>query len=100
MRPLQILAASALLAGCGDRRLNIASTGPAPALPEPTRTLIPTVNVAEASSWPAGVTPTPASGLEVRAFATGLDHPRWLLTLPNGDVLVAESSAPPPAPRL
>jgi len=100
MRPLHILAACALLAGCGDTaRLNIAqSTGPAPALPEPTRTLIPTINVAEASSWPAGVTPVPASGLEVRAFATGLAHPRWLLTLPNGDVLVAESSAPPPAP--
>lgn len=100
MRPLHVLAACALIAGCGDTaRLNIAqSTGPAPALPEPTRTLIPTINVAEASRWPAGVMPTPASGLEVRAFATGLDHPRWLLTLPNGDVLVAESAAPPPAP--
>jgi len=31
----------------------------------------------------------------VRAFAKGLDHPRWLHVLPNGDVLVAETDAPP-----
>ena len=37
----------------------------------------------------------PAEGLAVTAFATGLDHPRWLHVLPNGDVLVAESAAPP-----
>jgi glucose/arabinose dehydrogenase len=38
--------------------------------------------------------PTPAAGLKVTAFATGLDHPRWLHVLPNGDVLVAETNAP------
>ncbi len=43
---------------------------------------------------------SPAAGLRVNAFATGLDHPRWLLALPNGDVLVAESAAPPPPERL
>jgi len=90
-----------LLTACGDRaRLRVAQgTGPAPVLPSPVRTLIPTVNVADAAGWPSGTAPVAAPGLRVNAFATGLDHPRWLLTLPNGDVLVAESSAPPPDPR-
>lgn len=69
--------------------------GPSPTLPAPNHTLIPTVNVAEASSWPDGATPKAADGLKVQAFATGLDHPRWLHVLPNGDVLVAESNKPP-----
>jgi glucose/arabinose dehydrogenase len=61
--------------------------GPAPVLPEPNKTLLPTVKVADATGWPAGAAPT--------AFASGLDHPRWLHVLPNGDVLVAETNAPP-----
>jgi glucose/arabinose dehydrogenase len=60
--------------------------------------LIPTVHVVTASSWPAGTVPTAAPGLRVTPFAAGLDHPRWLYTLPNGDVLVAETDAPPPDP--
>ena len=56
---------------------------------------MPTVNVATAVGWPAGGKPTPAKGMAVNAFATGLDHPRWLYVLPNGDVLVAETNAPP-----
>ncbi|MBY4899072.1 sorbosone dehydrogenase family protein [Cupriavidus sp. AU9028] len=70
-------------------------TGPAPTLPEPNKTLLPTVNIAPAVGWPEGTTPTPANGLAVTSFAAGLDHPRWLYVLPNGDVLVAESNAPP-----
>jgi len=95
------LALALLLAGCGDTaNLSVAqSTGPAPQLPEPTRTLFPTVNVAKAVGWPEGAMPTAAEGLQVNAFATGLDHPRWLLVLPNGDVLVAESAAPPTPPE-
>src|SRR5688572_33198406 len=91
---------ASLLAGCGDTaNLSIAEgTGPAPRLPPPTRTLLPTVNIAEAVGWSAGGAPVAAAGLRVNAFATGLDHPRWLLALPNGDVLVAESAAPPPPP--
>lgn len=69
--------------------------GPHPRLPDPKHSLIPTVNIAKATGWPSGVKPTPAPGLQVQAFATGLDHPRWLLVLPNGDVLVAETNAPP-----
>jgi len=90
------LAALALV-GCGDTAgLPVeAGMGPNPALPPPQASLIPTIKVAEASPWPAGETPTPAPGLRVRSFASGLDHPRWLYVLPNGDVLVAETNAPP-----
>ena len=86
-----------LLAGCGDaaKLPEEASVGQNPTLPPPNPTLIPTVLVAEAKGWPAGATPTPADGLAVNAFASGLDHPRWLHVLPNGDVLVAETNAPP-----
>ncbi|MCP9338424.1 PQQ-dependent sugar dehydrogenase [Stutzerimonas xanthomarina] len=84
------------LAGCGDTATLPVETGygPDPALPAPNKTLIPTVNIAEATGWPEGRTPQAATGLQVQAFADNLDHPRWLYVLPNGDVLVAESNAP------
>jgi len=69
--------------------------GPNPQLPPPDRSLIPVVDIAPAAGWPQGRTPKAAAGLKVVAFATGLSHPRWVHVLPNGDVLVAESSAPP-----
>ena len=73
-----------------------AGVGPDPKLPPPAdEGLIPTVHIAPAKGWPAGAKPTPAAGLAVTPFATGLSHPRWLHVLPNGDVLVAESAAPP-----
>ncbi|MET0520170.1 MAG: sorbosone dehydrogenase family protein [Burkholderiaceae bacterium] len=72
--------------------------GPNPSLPEPQKNLVPTVNVAPAVGWPQGAKPRPADGLGVVAFATGLDHPRWIHVLPNGDVLVAESNAPAQRP--
>jgi len=68
--------------------------GPSPVLPAPQHSWIPTVNIATATGWPAGGKPTAASGMAVNAFATGLDHPRSLYVLPNGDVLVAETNAP------
>jgi glucose/arabinose dehydrogenase len=85
-----------LLAACGDKSTlpQGADVGPQPELKAPNKTLIPTVNIAKATGWPAGVMPTAAAGLDVNAFATALDHPRWLYVLPNGDVLVAESNAP------
>ena len=85
------------LAACGGHaNLSVADgTGPTPKLPAPKPTLLPTVNVAPAQGWPAGATPVAAAGTRVAAFASGLDHPRWLYVLPNGDVLVAESNAPP-----
>jgi len=84
-------------AGCGEKAVLPvqAGMGPSPTLPPPKESLIPTVDIAPAKGWPAGAVPTAAAGLSVSAFASGLDHPRWLYVLPNGDVLVAETNAPP-----
>ncbi|HSA82731.1 MAG TPA: sorbosone dehydrogenase family protein, partial [Geminicoccaceae bacterium] len=84
------------LAACGERAtLPVeAGFGPDPELPPPRETLLPTVNIAPARGWPGGAMPSPAEGLSVAPFADGLDHPRWLYVLPNGDVLVAETNAP------
>ncbi len=68
--------------------------GPAPELVAPKLTLVPVVRPARADGWSDGKMPSPASGLEISEFVGGLDHPRWLYVLPNGDVLVAESNAP------
>ncbi len=93
-------AAIALLfsaAACADsERLPVAAgIGPDPHLPPPAHTLIPTLEIAPAKGWPVGTTPKSAPGTSVVAFADRLDHPRWLFVLPNGDVLVAETNAPP-----
>jgi glucose/arabinose dehydrogenase len=82
--------------GCGETaRLAVRQgMGPQPLLPEPRKSLIPTIDIAPAAGWAAGATPTAAPGLAVNAFASGLQHPRWLYVLPNGDVLVAETNAP------
>ena len=92
-----VIVLAAGLAACGESSTLqvVDGTGPSPKLPEPNKTLIPTVNIAPAIGWPEGATPTAAQGLKVSAFAEGLDHPRWLYVLPNGDVLVAETNAPP-----
>lgn len=85
------------LAACGESsRLQVSDgTGPHPQLPEPNKTLIPTVNIAKPVGWAAGDKPVAAPGTQVQAFAAGLDHPRWIYVLPDGDVLVAETNAPP-----
>ena len=97
-----MLAALALLLGAwGAAKAESATlpvsvgTGPRPTLPAPVVSLLPTVNIAPAVGWPAAMKPVAAAGTQVAAFATGLDHPRWLMVLPNGDVLVAETNAPP-----
>ncbi|MGO4830712.1 sorbosone dehydrogenase family protein [Rhizobiaceae sp. 2RAB30] len=69
--------------------------GKHPALPKPNPTFIPTINIAPAKRWSQGALPKAGQGLAVNEFAGDLDHPRWLHVLPNGDVLVAESNAPP-----
>jgi glucose/arabinose dehydrogenase len=100
-RRLFLIAASTstlALAGCGGPPSAApgATFGPDPELVAPHRNLFtPTVNIAPAVGWPEGVTPTAAQGFRVQAFASGLDHPRWLYRLPNGDILVAETNAPP-----
>jgi glucose/arabinose dehydrogenase len=72
-----------------------AGIGAQPTLPRPHTSLIPVINVVNAIGWPAEATPTSAPGTTVNAFAEDLQHPRWLYVLPNGDVLVAETNAPP-----
>ena len=94
---LPALIAAVVLSACGEmsKLAPGADSGPNPALPEPNKTLIPTVKVAPAKGWPEGVTPTASQqGTRVAAFATCLQHPRWVYVLPNGDVLVAETAAP------
>src|SRR5690242_11032394 len=75
-------------------RLSVdAVTGRLPQITKPRDQIVPTVEIADAAGWPAGKQPVAAQGLAVNAFARGLDHPRWLTVLPNGDVLVAETNA-------
>ena len=92
-----IATALVTLSGCGEiARLPVsAGTGPNPTLPAPNKTLLPTINIAPAQGWADGAKPIGPAGTQVNAFAAGLDHPRWLYVLPNGDVLVAETNAPP-----
>nr|MBP8295098.1 sorbosone dehydrogenase family protein [Burkholderiales bacterium] len=93
---LLALAAAGLAACGGMARLPVsAGMGPHPALPEPESSWLPVVNIAPAKGWPAGGSPVAAPGTVVERFAQGLDHPRWVYVLPNGDVLVAETNAPP-----
>ena len=96
-RLVLVIALTGGLAACSETStLQVSDgTGPSPRLPEPNKTLIPTVNIAPAIGWPNGAKPTAAAGTQVAAFAENLDHPRWLYVLPNGDVLVAETNAPP-----
>jgi glucose/arabinose dehydrogenase len=91
-----LIVAVVAAAGCGGKaRLPIADgTGPRPALPPPDKSLIPVINVVTAKGWPADGKPISAPGTTVAAFARDLDHPRWVYTLPNNDVLVAETNAP------
>lgn len=89
--------ASVALAACdrGPELPESAGYGPHPTLPEPHPTgAFPYVNIAQAVGWRGVEKPVPAEGLGVDAFSTGLDHPRWLYELPNGDILVAETDTP------
>ncbi|HZZ90818.1 MAG TPA: sorbosone dehydrogenase family protein [Caulobacteraceae bacterium] len=69
--------------------------GPDPPLPPPQTSLLPGIGVPDVVMWPAGAAPRPPPGFVVTRYGEGLEHPRWLFVLPNGDVLVAESAAPP-----
>ena len=96
-RGLVVAGVTCVLTGCGAaaRLTVIEGTGTNPVLPPPSKSLIPTVNVVTRIGWPPEGAPIALDGTTVTAFARGLDHPRWLYVLPNGDVLVAETNAPP-----
>ena len=97
MRLLLSTAVVIALTACGEvAQFSVAAgVGEHPQLPLPNPNLVPTVNIASAIGWPEHGKPLAALGMTVNAFAVGLDHPRWLYMLPNGDVLVAETNAPP-----
>jgi glucose/arabinose dehydrogenase len=85
------------LAACNEEaKVPIAQGhGPNPTLPEPVKSWIPTINLSKAVGWTGDAKPTAANGMQVVEFAGGLDHPRRVYTLPNGDVLVVETAEPP-----
>jgi glucose/arabinose dehydrogenase len=93
-------AALAALAACATGEViaqsSLPGVGPSPQLPPPEKSWLPTVNIAPAEGWPEGAMPRAPAGFRVTALAKGLQHPRWVYTLPNGDVLVAEGNSPPP----
>lgn len=72
-----------------------ATTGVEPTITNVRKENFPTINIAEADPWKPGQAPVAAEGLTVERFAEGLDHPRSMLRLPNGDILVAETNSPP-----
>ena len=94
------LAACAAGAGIIDTDVGPVASPPETVGPHPTikpvdKHLVPTIQIAPRKGWAAGEKPAAAAGVAVNAFARDLDHPRWLLVLPDGDVLVAETNAPP-----
>ena len=87
------------LAACSDPPFDETSqVGPNPQLPEPNEYLLPPIKVAPGAGWQAGQTPRVARGLQIKALATGLLHPRMVYVLPNGDVLAVQAKSPPPEP--
>jgi len=84
------------LAACASTTEDIGDTGlgPRPELPSPQTSLMPTINIAPVQTRPSQSIPTAPPGFTVTAFASGLEHPRWVYPLPDGDLLVAESNAP------
>ena len=107
IRPLPVLAALTAIAAAfaahampGETRIGPVpsppeTVGPSPVIRPVDKHLLPTVQVAVAKGWAPGAMPVGAKGVAVTPFALGLNHPRWLYVLPNGDVLVAETNAPP-----
>ncbi|OWV92831.1 L-sorbosone dehydrogenase [Rhizobium sp. R72] len=92
-----LLACSAL-SSCSDRDPDPSGEiGPNPELPALSQYLIPPMRVAKVVGWKEDENPSVAAGLKIQAFASGLKHPRSVYTLPNGDMLVVESMAPPEA---
>lgn len=94
-----VAAGSLLLAGCGDDNFDVSQQyGPDPVLPAPSQNLLPDLKVAEVVGWEDGQTPAVPPELVVTAYASDLANPRTVHTLPNGDVLVVQSKAPPGKP--
>lgn len=96
-----VLLSATLLAGCGGNphpppKSNF---GAKPVLPAPEHSTLPTYHMADPTPWPANLTPKAPAGFTVTRYAADLKHPRWLYMLPNGDILVAESSTEAETPH-
>ncbi|MDP9810146.1 glucose/arabinose dehydrogenase [Rhizobium tibeticum] len=90
------LLASTMLVTCSDNDPDPSTQiGANPVLPEQSQYFLPTMHVAKVVGWNQNEIPSVTAGLKIQALARGLKHPRSLYTLPNGDVLVVESVAPP-----
>jgi glucose/arabinose dehydrogenase len=93
-----ILSSMLALSACSDNEPDPSSEiGANPPLPPQNQYLVPPMHVAPVIGWKPEEKPTVTQGLKIQALATGLKHPRSLYTLPNGDILVSESVAPPAA---
>jgi glucose/arabinose dehydrogenase len=98
LRLVAVFGSVLALAGCNDGSGDPnAQIGANPSLPDLQQYLLPPMHIARVVGWQKGETPSVAKGLKIQAMATGLQHPRSLYVLPNGDVLVVESKAPPAA---
>ncbi|MGN8111311.1 PQQ-dependent sugar dehydrogenase [Paraburkholderia sp. 22098] len=91
-----VVAMSALMSGCNEHAQYDAShqAGANPPMPEARNFFAPPMQVPKYVGWQNGATPKVADGLKIEKIASGLEHPRQVYTLPNGDVLVAESNSP------
>jgi glucose/arabinose dehydrogenase len=99
LSPSALAGCCLLLAGCSDDDFDISRQyGPDPVLPAPEASLVPDLKVAEVVGWEDGQMPAVPDGLVVAPYATDLANPRTVHTLPNGDVLVVQSKAPPGKP--
>lgn len=93
---LVVVACVVILTACGERAQLDPKTqmGNDPKLPEPQNFLVPPMQVPTGVGWQGDAHPAVANGLSIEKIAGGLMHPRQLLALPNGDVLVVESNGP------
>ncbi|MDR6376603.1 PQQ-dependent sugar dehydrogenase [Paraburkholderia caledonica] len=91
-----VVAMSALMSGCNEHAQYDAShqAGANPPMPEARNFFAPPMQVPKYVGWQNGATPKVADGLKIEKIASGLEHPRQVYTLPNGDILVAESNSP------
>lgn len=91
---LAVVVAALGLAGCDRGGEPSNQVGANPELPAVQQFLVPPILIAKAVGWAKGEAPTVPDGLQIQALAKGLDHPRSVYPLPNGDVLVIESNGP------
>jgi len=99
VRLILVCGALLSLSGCNDGSGDPkAEIGANPSLPDLRQFLLPPIHIARVVGWKEGEKPAVAPGLKIEALAVGLEHPRSLYVLPNGDILVVESKAPPAAP--